>query len=916
MSLFKHNADLLDDAVSQVAGEPIDPRQIEEAAARVWAKLSQGVPLEAPAATAANAPAAVAAISDTPAAPVAGLTVGLNNCDDFQSQIPAYLRGELSPARALLVEDHTRNCVPCRRALRDAREARDGNQESATARRRPAAPVALSRNMARNRAIWTSLAAVLAVALGYGLFILAQDMLAGGAKMARIESVEGTLYRVAGDTSRPVGAGDSVAQGEEIRTAKGSTALVRMADGSLIEMSERAGFSLDANHKGNTIQLERGRIIVRAAKQHSRHLYVATRDALVSVTGTIFAVNSGTKGSRVSVLQGEVRVQQGAKDALLHPGDQVTTHESVERVALKDEVAWSRNAKEYDQLLAELTALGKDIDARVARPGLRYSTKLLDLAPAGTTVWIALPNLTKSLSQTQQILDQRISESPSLAQWWTEILRSTDNEQKFHDMIAKLGDLGANLGDEVAVAMNVGGENGDHHGTPVLLAEVTNEASFRATVAAEIAAFNSSSGKTAIQIVDDPANAPEGQALLLYIHKGVLVGSTSGAELRTVAALMAGGANPFTATPFRARIAQDYHDGAGWLFAADLHTLVAAGAASESAESRQMEEKLGILDVDQFIIDRRESDGRAETRAALTFTQTRRGVASWLAAPAPMGSLSFFSPDANFAAAFVVKSPVSILDELVSVNPKLAQELADAQAKHGFDLRADLAAPLGGELAMAIDGPLLPTPSWKMVIEVYDPAHLQATFEKAVSQMNASLLQNGKPGVQLNTETSGGRTYYSIATAGGSSPITYLFEDGYLVAGPSRALIEQAIQLRSSGVTLATTPKFRDLLGPDGQVNVSALIYTNIAPIAQSASALIPNSTAGGNKQGGSHGPAALGKMLAAQGPTLYYAYAEPDRIVFAGSNQNPLGLNLGTLASLGGVLGAMHTVDTEQTVH
>ena len=41
MSLFKNNADLLDEAVPQVAGEPIDPRQVEEAAARVWARLSQ-----------------------------------------------------------------------------------------------------------------------------------------------------------------------------------------------------------------------------------------------------------------------------------------------------------------------------------------------------------------------------------------------------------------------------------------------------------------------------------------------------------------------------------------------------------------------------------------------------------------------------------------------------------------------------------------------------------------------------------------------------------------------------------------------------------------------------------------------------------------------------------------------------------
>jgi hypothetical protein len=275
-----------------------------------------------------------------------------------------------------------------------------------------------------------------------------------------------------------------------------------------------------------------------------------------------------------------------------------------------------------------------------------------------------------------------------------------------------------------------------------------------------------------------------------------------------------------------------------------------------------------------------------------------------------MGSLSFFSPDANFAAAFVVKSPVSILDELVSVNPKLAQELADAQAKHGFDLRNDLAAPLGGELAIAMDGPLLPTPSWKMVIEVYDPAHLQQTFQKAVTELNAQLQANGKPGAQLTSESSGGRTYYAIAAADGSSSIHYLFEDGYLVAGPSRALLEQAIQLRQSGVTLATTPKFRDLLGPDGQVNVSAMIYTNIAPIAQSASAVLPS---GASKKGNAHGPAGLGKLLAGQGPTLYYAYAEPDRIVFAGSNQNPLGLNLGTLTSLGGMLGSLHQGDTVQ---
>ncbi|MFL6232944.1 MAG: FecR domain-containing protein [Thermoanaerobaculia bacterium] len=884
MSLFQKNSDLLDEAVHQVADEPVDPREVEAAAARVWARLSQeGAPTMEGA-----APTPVVAETTAPAAG------SLHGCDDFRSLIPAFVRGELSPARALLVEDHTRSCVPCRRALREARE---GKAVQSRAPRQAARPI--------NRAVWVSLAAVLAIALGFGLVTLVQEMMAGGDKMARIESVEGTLYRVAGDSSRMIRPGETIDEGEEVRTAKGSTALVRMQDGSLIEMSERAGFSLDAGRKGNTIQLERGRIIVRAAKQRNRHLFVATRDAQVSVVGTIFAVNTGTKGSRVSVLQGEVHVRQGVKEAVLHPGDQVTTHTSVERVPVKDEVAWSRNAKEYDQLLAELTALGKEIDSRVARPGLRYSTRLLDLAPEGTTIWIALPNLSKSLAETQKILDEKISESPSLAQWWTGVLRTTDSEQKFHEMIAKLGALGSNLGDEIAVAMSPGeGDAGKGDKCePVLLAEVTNEASFRATVEQELAAHGHQ-GK--VVFVDDPAAAPaSGDAMLLWLHNGLVVASPSGDELRKVAALISGvngGANPFKSSAFYGRIAQDYRDGAGWLFAADLHTLIATGEAQKTAEERDTAEKLGILDLDHFIIDRREIDGRAETRAALTFDQARRGIASWLAAPAPMGSLSFFSPDANFVSAFVVKSPVSILDEMLSIKPELAQELADAQAKHGFDLRNDLVAPLGGEVAMGVDGPLLPTPSWKLVAEVYDTARLQQTFQKAVAQIDAELRSHGKPSLQITSETAGGRTYYSLV-CDGKAVSSYVFEDGYLIAGPSRALLEQALQLRSSGVTLATTAKFRDLLGPDGQVNVSALVYSNIAPLAQAASKVIPS----GSGKGHPNGAAQIGKMLAGQGPTLYYAYAEPDRIVFAGSNQNPLGLNLGTLASFGGILGAAH---------
>jgi ferric-dicitrate binding protein FerR (iron transport regulator) len=882
MSLFSKHSDDLDRAVEDVRSDTPDPAVVEAAAARVWERLSQD--------GAAHHVETVAPAPHTFTGPVKG-------CEDFQSLIPAYLAGSLPPARALLVEDHTRSCIACRRALRDARKG----EAPATAAVAPAAKM----SPGIRRGLLTSLAAVLLFGLGLGMVYLFQQMPWSGAPQARVESIEGSLYSVAGADIRPVVAGERFGAGVEVRTAKGSHAFVRLGDGSLVEMNERSGLSYAARRSGTTLQLGQGRILVQAAKQHGTHLYVSTADCLVSVTGTIFAVNSGTKGSRVSVVEGEVRVKQANSDSILHPGDQVATHASMTAIPVRQDIAWSKDAAQYDALLTKLTQLGKDLDAAVARPGLRTSTRLLDLAPQETLVYIGLPNLAQNLAQTQAKLEERLATDSTLQQWWGQAFAASSDSQRFHDVIAKIGDLGSNLGDEVSVAVTANG--------PIVLAEVTNPSAFSAALAQEVAEENTKAGKTVLQIVDSPNGTPSStdtHTLLLWVQGNFFVATPSAALLAEMGTIVAQpAANPFLQAGFHNRVAESYQEGAGWLFAGDFQKLLAAHPPSAGSHA----EALGILDFQDVVINRREGSGHTATVAAVNFIRPRRGIPSWLAAPAPMRSLDFISSDANAAAVAVVKNPTDLLNDLLTAVPDLAAHLDQLQAEDGINLR-DLAAPLGGEIAFALDGPLLPKPSWKLVVEVYNPQSLESSLEQLTASLNTQLQAKGKPGITLTHQTTGGQTYYTIAGTAATAPaasaasafeIDYLFVDGYLVMTPSRALLESTLAQRAAGTTLASSAKFRSLLPADQQVNFSALVYQNLPAAIGSMAGAFDKVQQGAAGVAPHPGHPSIARMLAGAGPSLTYAYAQEDRILFASNSENgPLGLNLGTLASLRGLIG------------
>ena len=51
-------------------------------------------------------------------------------------------------------------------------------------------------------------------------------------------------------------------------------------------------------------------------------------------------------------------------------------------------------------------------------------------------------------------------------------------------------------------------------------------------------------------------------------------------------------------------------------------------------------------------------------------------------------------------------------------------------------MRPSLGEPLGGDITFAIDGPLLPLPSWKLMAEVYSPDRMQWGIDQMVHALN------------------------------------------------------------------------------------------------------------------------------------------------------------------------------------
>jgi len=479
-----------------------------------------------------------------------------------------------------------------------------------------------------------------------------------------------------------------------------------------------------------------------------------------------------------------------------------------------------------------------------------------------------------------------------LREWWTQ--QPGNRNRELLDVIGKLETASNYLGDELVVAIARTGNQSNS--APVLLANVRRPG-LRDFLEDENRQFSATGPHFAFQVIDNPALAQTspGSALLVHFANNMMIASPDALQLRLVAGrLQQSESGGFHQTRFYQKIMQSYRDGAGWLFCVDMEQIVGSYVHNPR---RTKPLPPGFDNLEYLVIERRDV-GKTETRASVTFSPGRKGIAAWLAEPAPMGSLDFVSPEASLAASLVMKEPASLVDEIFqfaeSSDPNVREHLAQLESNLGVSVRDDISAPLGGEVTFALDGPILPMPSWKVIAEVYDRDRLQSTISRLADNFNRQASPDAGR-LQLTQRRFGSQTYFTLRNDRHADfEIDYAFVDSYWIIGPSQSLIARAIQNRQAGYTLTRSQAFHQQLPTDGYTNFSALFYHNIAPALTPLAEQLKSM--GALNSGQQH---ELDVLRENSAPGLIYAYGEPDRIVVA-SSSGFMGLNLDTLLAIG----------------
>jgi FecR protein/Putative zinc-finger len=781
--------DLLESALQEMKEEDMDAGTLEAARARVWENVRNA---------------------------------GSATCAEFRQDFRAYLGNELGGNRRILVEDHLSRCSGCRAKIAEMKGER----------RIVVMPVRSSSRWVQ-RSVLAAAAAVLFAVLYIGRDVI-DGMMAPSGPRATVVSADSGLYRLAVGS---IEAGAAIGEREAVRTGPGAHAVLRLADGSMVDVNERTELFVTAAWSGQAIHLQRGDIIVKAAKQRRGRLRVLTRDSIASVKGTVFAVSAGMGGSVVSVVEGSVAVNQPGKEVVLSPGEQAASIPALSS-SVAQAVSWSPEAKEYLELLASLVKIERGLAN--FRPELRTNSALLSYLPAGAVVYGTVPNPGLTIGRAVALAEEQSAQNATFAAWW-----NSETGRLLRQISDRLQSVNSLLGEEIVFCASVPGPPGSNEPVPMVMARV--QPGKRVELASAMQGLFAEAGEPA---------AP------YSVSDDLMVVSNSPSNLTWALAHLGQGAG----SPFAAAIGERYRRGVGWLIGMDAPPLVTMAAQDDAPPI----EFAGMIGVKYLFLEQRAPAGAEENEVTLAFQGARTGMGSWLADAGSGGAAEYLPADALLAGYVSTREPLQLFEELTAQitrsEPDFERGLASVDEKLGAGFIQNLTAALGTEAALAVTGLSTSGPAWVMAGVANNPPVIDSSLQKLVETFNAELGpdEQGKR-IVFEQESAGGRTWSTMKPGGLPFGITWTYDRGYMVAASDRGGAERAITTRNGGSPLVWSPVFLAQLPSSAGLHPSAFAWLNANGALGILSSLAPSP--------------ALGELVAGRDPILVVFDGTPEQI-------------------------------------
>jgi hypothetical protein len=714
-------------------------------------------------------------------------------CAEFRQDFRAYVGNQLGGSRRALIDDHLSRCPGCRTWIAEMKGERR--------------VVPMPRRSSARWTQWGALAAAAVVLLAFGYLgrNALDGMLGPRGSRATVVSADGGLYRLAASSAPAqsakaegsLAAGAAVGERESIRTGPGAHAVLRLADGSIVDVNERTELFVTAAWSGQAIHLERGDIIVKAAKQRRGQLQVRTRDSVASVKGTVFAVSAGMGGSVVSVVEGSVAVNQPHRQVVLSPGEQAASIPALAS-SVASAVSWSPEAESYLELLGSFVKIERELAKFPAE--LRTDAALLPYLPAETVVYGTIPNPGITLGRALALAEEQSAQNATFGVWW-----NSETGQMLRQLVDRVQSVNPLLGDEIVFAASVAA--GLHDPVPMVMARV--KPGKRAELSSALESLFAQAG-----------DAPGAYS----VSEDLVVVSESASDVAWILAHSGKGAG----SPFAAAIAERYRRGVGWLLAIDAPPVV-KGAAGDDAPPIEF---AGMIGMQYLFLEQRAPAGAEENEVTFAFRGARTGMGSWLADAGSGGAAEYLPSDALVAGYVSTREPLQLFEELSAqvtrLGPDFERGLATMDEKLGAGFTQSLTSALGTESALALTGVSASGPTWVMVTVAHNPLVIDSSVRQLVDAFNAEL----KPDEQgqrivFGQESAGGRTWSTMKPGGLPLGMVWTYDRGYMVAASDRGVAERAIATRNGGSPLVWSPQFLSRLPSSAGLHPSAFAWLN-----------------------------------------------------------------------------------------